>query len=209
MSRRYCLSALVASFGAGIAVAVILQLDVSVLQFLQAPAPQPEPVPALMPAPPEISAVAVTPVPESGEAIPEPRVAHPEQDFAEDPVAALQRMEASCAFWTQRATDKNGHVFRDRACSEMRQYAARTGQRTPKIGAGSRAATRDSRSAGKKSPLYVRECTEHRQGSITYRRCRAQESQRLKERCQYHRQSEQWAEAAGWCAAYESYQVID
>lgn len=203
MSRRYHLLGLSAGFAAGVA-AIVLQPYSGVVQGPQTVTPVPPSAAAIAPAPePSHTAAA------SGVEEPALQTLRPQSVSAEDPVAALQRHTQTCVFWTQRATDQNGRAFRDHACSVMREYAARTGQAAPKIGAAPRALARKPPRAGTVLPHHGRECGQHRHGSINYRRCRARESQRLKERCRFYRQSEKREAAASWCAAYESYQVVD
>jgi len=126
-----------------------------------------------------------------------------------DTAATLARLAQSCAFWSARANDSSGKAFRDRACREMRGYAASTGQRVPSMDVRARVPQVRKELSRSSKRLAVEECTRHVHGSILYRQCRARESQRLKNICQDHRQRDEWQQVGEWCSAYENYRVVD
>lgn len=129
----------------------------------------------------------------------------------EDTAAALASLTRTCTFWTARATDSAGRLYRDRACRQMREYAERNGQRAPLVSAvpSSAVPQPSPRNQAVVPRAIVNECTRHERGSISYRKCRALESQRLKNLCQVHRQRDEWQLAGEWCAAYEHYPIVD
>lgn len=155
--------------------------------------PSPQPAPA--PAPLDVAPVQIrTPAPARS---------------VEDIVAELARRAQTCTFWSTRANDTAGKIYRDRACREMRQYAASTGQRAPSIDMRQQAPRTGTKPKKKSRIIRLNECADHDYGSIRYRQCRANESQRLRAMCQFHRQRDEWQEAGRWCAAYESYSIVD
>ena len=127
----------------------------------------------------------------------------------EDTAAALARRAQTCTFWSARANDASGKIYRDRACREMRRYAAATGQRVPSVDAHRQAPRIETKPRKESRAVRLNECTDHDYGSIRYRQCRANESQRLGTMCQFHRQRDEWQEAGRWCAAYESYSIVN
>lgn len=167
--------------------------------------------PASLPVEDRPAAVVSTAVPRPSQDVVAPAPNHTNQDrssYREDPVELLARLRQTCEFWSARANDDRGRVFRDRACREMREYAAATRQSSPTTRRQPPATVR----APAPSPpagIYIHECTNLKPGSINYRRCRAQESERLKSLCRHHRQREQWQAAGQWCAAYESYIIVE
>lgn len=172
---------------------------------------QPPPPPTPIPEPPRERPVEdeVVPPPVVVQPPPSVTVQKHRVDEAAEAAATLARYAQSCKFWSDRSGDAAGRIYRKRACRQMRDYAKSTGQRAPSIKADKR---RAKITASKPKPAKKRvvpnECTKHDYGSVRYRQCRAQESQRLKKMCQFHQQREERREAADWCAAYESYQIV-
>ncbi|MBW3566425.1 MAG: hypothetical protein KY410_00465 [Proteobacteria bacterium] len=163
-----------------------------VLPLLNAPD---RPAPQTAPAPRDVAPVK-----------PEPS---PRARSIEDIAAELARRAQTCTFWSARANDASGKIYRDRACREMRRYAASTGQRVPSTDTRQRAPRIETKPRKKSGVVRLNECKDHDYGSIRYRQCRANESQRLRTMCQFHRQRDEWQEAGRWCAAYESYSIVD
>lgn len=118
----------------------------------------------------------------------------------------LERMAQTCAFWSSRSDEPSGRVFRDRACKEMRRFAAKTQQVIPRLDA--RPAPSPAVPRSRRPSVHVNDCGTYERGSIRYRQCRASEKQRLKQQCQYHRQREQWSQAGAWCAAADRYWIV-
>lgn len=129
-------------------------------------------------------------------------------DEAAGAAATLARYRQSCEFWSSRSGDAAGRIFRKRACKQMRDYAKSTGQRVPTVNIKTNPRASAKKPARKSSRVVPKECTQHDYGSVRYRQCRAQESQRLKKMCQFHQQREERSQAAQWCAAYEAYQIV-
>lgn len=129
-------------------------------------------------------------------------------DEAAEAAATLERYRQTCAFWSSRSGDAAGRIFRTRACKQMRDYAKSTGQRAPVVKIQKRSKATARKPERKTRRVVPKECTQHEYGSVRFRQCRAQESQRLKKMCQFHQQREERTQAAEWCAAYESYQIV-
>lgn len=144
-------------------------------------------------------------------ATPEPPVKPSRAVPSEDTAATLASLKRTCTFWTARASDSAGRLYRDRACRQMREYADQSGQRAPVISTTSPSAAPESspRRQAAVPRAVVNECTRHERGSLSYRKCRALESQRLKNLCQVYRQRNEWQLAGEWCAAYERYPIVD
>ena len=130
-----------------------------------------------------------------------------EVDEAAEAAARLERYRQTCEFWSSRSGDAAGRIFRKRACKQMRDFAKASGQRVPSVKAVKQS-TAKKKPARKSARVVPNECTQYDYGSVRYRQCRAQESQRLKRMCQFHQQREERQQAAEWCAAYESYQIV-
>lgn len=128
-------------------------------------------------------------------------------DRAADAEETLASLARTCAFWSARATDASGRMFRDKACGDMRAFAASTGQASP--GIDGRAVEPETRTTRRKpKPVPVNECLREEKGSIAYRRCRVQENHRLKDMCHFHRARGEWENAKRWCAAYRAYPIV-
>lgn len=176
--------------------------------------PQLQPVasePALPEIPPTVEAPVVAPEPRPVvvEPLPSVSVQKYQVDEAAEAAATLERYKQTCEFWSARAGDAAGRIYRKRACQQMRDYAKSTGQRAPSVKIKKSTGKSVVKKPQRKSLRVVpKECTQHDYGSVRYRQCRAQESQRLKKMCQFHQQREERLQAAEWCAAYESYQIV-
>lgn len=171
----------------------------------------PTPVaPNIQPALPKVQQPAATPQPTITAVKTPSHTAVAENSFKEDEAAALQRMARTCAFWSARADDVSGRIYRDRSCRDMRAYAVRTKQPVPSIHTIAREEKPTPARPARHVPVIdVNECERHEDGSIRYRQCRATESRRLKNMCQHHRQRDEWQEASRWCSAYDNYLIVD
>lgn len=156
----------------------------------------------------ETPAVVTEPSPVLVEPLPSISVQKYQVDEAAEAAATLERYRQTCEFWSSRSGDAAGRIFRKRACNQMRDFAKSTGQRVPTVNIKKSAKTSAKKLARKSVRVVPKECTQHDYGSVRYRQCRAQESQRLKKMCQFHQQREERSQAAQWCAAYESYQIV-
>lgn len=175
------------------------------LQWVAPAEPAPRPIlPVVTPVEQPAAAVPVAPLPQ----VIAPTAKRPSSTLT-DNAATLTRYAQSCAFWSARDNDASGRIFRDRACQQMREYAAATGQRVPTIRKNASAVNAEKKVQPPVARVVVDECTDHTRGSVRYRQCRGQESQRLKQLCHFYLQREERPLAAAWCAAYESYPVVD
>ena len=156
----------------------------------------------------ETPVVVTEPSPVVVEPLPSITVQKYQVDEAAEAQATLERYRQTCEFWTARSGDAAGRIFRKRACKQMRDYAKSTGLRAPTVKIKKSPKISTKKPARKSSRVVPKECTQHDYGSVRYRQCRAQESQRLKKMCQFHQQREERSQAAQWCAAYESYQIV-
>ena len=194
-----------AGFLAGILITAGFWFGADIYRYLVPPtvsAPQP---PVVIPPSPVASTQSI---PNDAEKKVSPSRALPRTVRKEDVKNVLADLAQTCAFWSARDGDRSGRVFRDRACAQMRQYAAETRQPVPSIHV--RPAPRIERNAPSRTQMVaVNQCERFDYGSVRYRQCRANESARLREMCQFHRQRDEWQAADPWCAAYENYQVVD
>lgn len=131
-----------------------------------------------------------------------------------------QALAKTCRYWTRQASGSNAsstdRAFQQSACSRQQAYAAQHGIEwtAPRVASPPRRETAPDVSVR----VYVNECEQFRYGSVDYRRCRANERQRLENQC--NAVTTQWNRANGerrmrlddfrmaWCSAARHYQIV-
>ena len=148
-----------------------------------APPPAAEPAIGQPPSPGETLRPAVSPPPPR-HAPAAPRTPSQSTPQRGDP-ALLQRLTQTCRYWTEQNTRGQYDGHQQLACDDMTRYAQQFGMaiqpaRTQRPQAQG---TTPRTSSGAQVSVYVDQCERHGYGSIDFRRCRANEKNRLTEQC--------------------------
>ena len=125
-------------------------------------------------------------------------------------VKVLAQMKSTCEYWSVRANDRRGRVFRDSACRNYKQYANRFGVsiRVPRVSQTTNITTGPRHKSGS-SPVFVAyQCQDERFGSIEYRKCRARVKRHMLAECTSRRKNLGLNVAEPYCRVAETYEIV-